>query len=529
MKRYYVIVWLVLVGSLSAQFFSGNQSDVPVPMISERLSFNVSGFGGFKVSSGYYTSDKFSGIMPPYGVSLGVTYRNLFFNLGYSKEKNLEITFQHTPWNNGKFFVLWGMNGLLIPDIESEGTVYVPKDSSSQLERIPLFAEIYAKPIKYIEAGLGLGLGKYAQNKGLEQPLEVPGVFATVAVKPVDFIKLFWEGYSSTHKRNLGVVIGPFSGIEFLAAFRYCAYPPEDDVNTHQAFIGIRAEIPSEMIFKSAISKVRIIVKEQATDRPIEGVKVESTEGAFPALLSNELGEITTTLKPGLYPIRVEGSQKYAPFNTVLDVPREQDSIAFEIKLRYSKQYADYMAILDRARELMGKNDIKNAEIELTKALKLFPDDEDGLNLQDSLHAMKLNRINEINTRADGYLKNKRYQDAINELQKILTFDAGNESVRKRIDSIRVVMLEERKKEEKPAAAPAVKTPPAAKPKQPQPQPTEKVSVSDLVDRGKKLFFDGKYREAKTYFERALKVEPNNKEAKFYLEKCDSYIKMMEK
>lgn len=522
-----ILLWFILAGTVFAQFFSGNQGDVPVPMISDNLSFNISGFGGTKLKEGYYTDERYKGILPPFGVSIGATYRNMYFNLGYSMEKNLELTFQHTVWNNEKFFALWGINGLLLPDIESEGTEYIPEDSSSKILRIPLFAEFYAKPLRFFEAGVGLGLGKYAQNKYLEQPLKLPGVFISLSIKPVDFIRIFWEGYTSTWKRNLGISIGPFKGIEFFSTFRYCAYPPDDKFYVHQGFFGVRAEIPSETVFKPAISEVRIIAKEQATGKPIKGAKIESTEGKFPSLISNENGEILTALKPGLYPVKISANSKYNVLNTVLEVPQKQKSVTFEVKLRYSKEYVDYTTILDRARELVKKNDVKNAEIELTKALKLFPDDADGLKLRDSVLTIKSAMISDINARADNYLRNKRYQDAIYELQRIFSFDEGNEMARKRIDSIRVVMLEERKKTERPAEVPQITTPPAAKPKPAQPE--EKVSVPELVDRGKKLFFEGKYREAKSYFERALKVEPGNKEARFYLEKCDSYIKMMGK
>ncbi|MEO0265899.1 MAG: tetratricopeptide repeat protein [candidate division WOR-3 bacterium] len=521
-----VFIGILLSGLCYAQIFSGNQADIPLPVVTEGFNFYVSGFGGGKITEGYYTRDQFKGILPPFGLAVGGAYKNFYFNIGYAKEKNLDLTLQHTVWNNRKYFVLWGINGLLLPDIESEGTKYIPAESTSKFLRIPVFAEFYARPIKFFEGGLGIGLGKFSQNKYLDQPLKVPGVFVTIALKPVEFVRIFWEGYSSTWKRNLGVAIGPFKGVEIISAFRYCSYPPEDEFRFQQVFLGLRAEIPSETMFKPAMAEIKILVKEQATGKPVAGAKVESTDGKFPPLVTDDFGEISTVLKPGVYPVKVNSSPKYAPLATAFEIPEKQKNVTVELRLRYSREYLDYKGILDRSRDLLRKNEIKNAEIELSKALKLFPDDEEGLRVRDSINYVKSNMIKEILSRAENYLTQKRYQDAINELQRILALDEKNEMVRQRIDSIRTVMLQERKRAEQVPERPIVTTPPPqARPKPAQPE--EKVSVPELIDRGKKLFFEGKYREAKSYFERALKLEPGNKEAKFYLDKCESYIKMM--
>jgi len=516
---------LIGVGALFGQFFSGNQGDIPTPILSKDLNFHISAFGGFRGQSNYYNEETYKAVLPKYGLAFGLSYKTIFFNIGYSKDKNAEVTLQHTAWNNGKVYLLFGINGLLIPSLESEGTQYTPSDSTAKFFRVPVFAEIYARPFKFLEGGLGVGLGKFAQNKYLEEPLKIPGVYLTIGLKPFNFLKIFWEGYSSTWKRNVGLVLGPFRGVEVFTVFRYCAYPPGDKVSFQQVFAGVRFEVPKEAVFKLNIVDVKIFVKEQATGRPVANIRVESSDGKFMPIMTDSMGVAHLPLKPGIYPVKVNGAPKYAPSSAVLEVTGKEKSLSFEVRLRYSKEYTDYVAILDRAREFLSKDDLKNAQIELGKALKIFPNEPEGLSLQDTLISKKKTAINSIMQRAQTYLANKRYQDAINELQRILVFDEGNQDIRKKIDSIRIVMLEERKRtvtEERPVV---VSPPPQAKPK-PTP-PEEKISAPELVDRGKKLFFEGKYREAKTYFERALKLDPANKEAKFYLDKCESYIKMM--
>ncbi len=523
-----IVAGMLLVVPLRAQFFMGNNIDLPTPVVSEKISFHASTFGGFKLQDGYYTDSTFKGILPPFGIGVGVVYQNLFLNLGYSLNKNLEITLQHVAWHNGMFYALWGLNGLIIPDIESEGTVYVPSDSSSVFERIPLFASIYAKPLKFVELGVGVGLGKYALSSRFVNPIKSPGFFGSLTIKPVNFLKITWEGYTASCRRNIGVFVGPFKGVEFFANLRYSYYPPQDPFGAYQLFAGVRAEIPSEAIIKPALTEVKIVIKEQATGKPVKIAKIESTDQKFSQLETNELGLASITLKPGVYPIRVSNSPKYSPLNTIIEIPKGEKAMTYEVKLRYSKEYVDYTVILDRAREFLKKRDFVNAEIEITKALKLFSEEEEGLKLRDSLLVAKNALIGEYKSKAENYLQQRKYQDAIYELQRILSFDPENNEVRKKIDSIRVIMLEERKKAEQPVQRPVVTAPPAeAKPK--PVQQDSKVSVPDLMDRGKKLFFEGKYSEAKSYFERVLKLEPDNKEAKYYLDKCESYLKMMQK
>ncbi len=141
---------------------------------------------------------------------------------------------------------MWGINGLLIPRFESEGTEYVPADSSGALFRIPVFASINVKPIKYAEIGFGVGLGKYGLRNRFEQPLATPGFFANVTVKPTEFLRFAWEWHSASHRRNLEIFVGPFKGVEFFANVRYAHYSVHDPIGAYQAFVGVRAQLPIE-------------------------------------------------------------------------------------------------------------------------------------------------------------------------------------------------------------------------------------------------------------------------------------------
>ena len=235
MKR---LLWLLLLVSISyAQFFEGTNSDIPVPVESKNPAFHVSTFGGFKLVDSYYTRDQYDEILPPYGFALGFSTKRIFVNLGYAKNRDFEITFHHMFFKQGVLTALWGVNGLLVPDIESEATSYVPEDSTSKFFRIPLFAEVYLKPHKWFSGGIGFGFGKFGVRNRFEDPLQTPGIFATAAFTPIKQLKIFWEGYTQTYRRNWGVVISPNDYLEVFGILRYGQYPPGDDIKFNQLLI----------------------------------------------------------------------------------------------------------------------------------------------------------------------------------------------------------------------------------------------------------------------------------------------------
>ena len=246
MKR---LLWLLLLVSISyAQFFEGTNSDIPVPVESKNPAFHVSTFGGFKLVDSYYTRDQYDEILPPYGFALGFSTKRIFVNLGYAKNRDFEITFHHMFFKQGVLTALWGVNGLLVPDIESEATSYVPEDSTSKFFRIPLFAEVYLKPHKWFSGGIGFGFGKFGVRNRFEDPLQTPGIFATAAFTPIKQLKIFWEGYTQTYRRNWGVVISPNDYLEVFGILRYGQYPPGDDIKFNQLFVGVRVNIPVEKV-----------------------------------------------------------------------------------------------------------------------------------------------------------------------------------------------------------------------------------------------------------------------------------------
>ncbi len=81
MKKILVLlIVLVTLGPVKAQFFSGNNIDHPVPIVSEGLNLHFSTYGGFKLKDGYYTDPNYEGILPPFGIGLGASYKNFFLN-----------------------------------------------------------------------------------------------------------------------------------------------------------------------------------------------------------------------------------------------------------------------------------------------------------------------------------------------------------------------------------------------------------------------------------------------------------------
>ncbi|MEO0230030.1 MAG: hypothetical protein ABIL77_00575, partial [candidate division WOR-3 bacterium] len=126
MRKY--IILIALVANVAAQGFVGTYADHPIPIDSNQPTIRVSTFGAFRLVDDYFTSSLYPAILPPWGISLSFTNRKLFANAGYARNRGFELSFHHIIYERPNIYVLWGANGLILPDIESEHTFYVSED-----------------------------------------------------------------------------------------------------------------------------------------------------------------------------------------------------------------------------------------------------------------------------------------------------------------------------------------------------------------------------------------------------------------
>lgn len=286
-------LWLMLAASLLlAQGFQGTYSDHPFSVDSKGSTLHVSTFGGFALVDDYFTDPAYPAVLPPFGIGIGFSTPRIFANLGYAKDRGFELTFHHTIIKSRYFNTVWGINGLIIPDIESEHTFYVPEDSTERIFRVPAFAALYVTPHRILSGGIGVGFGKYGIGRNFESPLYKPGVFLNAKISPVKQLSFFWEGYYRTYRRNIGVIISPWEFIELTAFFRYCQYPPYNELKLRQLFVGLRLNIPVEKKKEEAAPPPPPVVVEQ----PIEEEKPE--EVAPPPPPVEEKVEIKIEEKP---------------------------------------------------------------------------------------------------------------------------------------------------------------------------------------------------------------------------------------
>ncbi|HOK23462.1 MAG TPA: LysM peptidoglycan-binding domain-containing protein [Candidatus Hydrothermia bacterium] len=235
---------LVMVSGVLAQGFKGTYADIPLPIDSKWPTIHISTFGGFKLIDDYFTDTAYKAVLPPYGIALGFSTSRIFANVGYAKHRGFEVSFHHTLIKSRFFKALWGVNGLLIPDIESEHTVYIPEDSTEKVYRVPAFAAIYFTPHRIISGGIGVGLGKYGIRSYFDEPLYIPGVFFEVNFTPIKEVSLFWEGYTRTYRRNIGITVIPTEFLEIFGFVRYAQYWPYNDTKLRQLFVGVRFNVP---------------------------------------------------------------------------------------------------------------------------------------------------------------------------------------------------------------------------------------------------------------------------------------------
>jgi len=157
---------------------------------------------------------------------------------------------------------------------------------------------------------------------------------------------------------------------------------------------------------------------------------------------------------------------------------------------------------------------------EVENAIKIFPDEVEAQDLKSKIIETKKRKIAELKTKATMSERNKDYQEALKYYKAVLKIDPTDKEAKEGVDRVNILMLKARKKAELEKEKRLKKKRPAKR---------AKPDISKLIARGKRLFFEGKYKEAKSVFLQVLRVDPANREAKFYLDKINTYLRALEK
>lgn len=523
-------VWvslLILSGVLIAQTKPGNMMEVPlgVNFPGDKPVVDLGIFTAGKIESNGI-ADRYNGVFPgSFGFLIGGGIGSFQGSLGYAADYgilfNLKYTLLREQGNLPS--ITLGIDNAFIKDskIQSEGT---PSDTvASGVSRIPLYLGLTRHISDFLTITGGLGLGKFAWNY---TEIAALGGFWGVELRPFNALGIYWEGFMPSKKRNIGIGIRFMPGLEAVFNVKYADY-------TFSYFkadyfeAGIRYERLFARRKRGVKKKVEIIVfgkiYDSETGLPIGFGEAYIKETGDTTRIRRD-GSFVFNLVPGRYTIVVEAKPKYTPREKIIDLSGDMPRINFGLRLKQSSAYKELLIHIKNAKEKLRRNLLKDAYNEIVLARAIDSTDKEVKRVYTQILARVDRVVKQYRIRARQSEKLGRYKTALKYWQAIKDVypndqeaDVAIKRIGERLKSIeaqrRARQAAERQRQRK--------TPTKRETSKP------KVDIKALMTRGKTLFYQGNYHEAKTFFERVLSIDPKNTEARYYLSKTNYYIKAL--
>lgn len=224
-------------------------------------------------------------------------------------------------------------------------------------------------------------------------------------------------------------------------------------------------------------------------------------------------GNIKMQLKPGKYTIKIDadGYKWQKRVFTIANATTSELNVRLNKKDdAQTKQHDQALALAKDGKAKLDKGDIAGALIKLEEAVKLAPKDPTVLAYLQEAKDKKQRMINTHRANALMYEEKGWSKTALGEWNALLVLDKNNAEAKKHVSDLNAKIKAEEKKEET-----------KVQPKKEQPT-GPKADPEKLYNDGYKFFLEGKYADAVKKFEEVLKIDPNHKKAKQYLEKAKS-------
>ncbi len=518
---------LVITGVAVAQLKPGNMMDVPVgvsfPKDKPVIDFSI--FSAARIDSPGI-SRRYTGSFPgSFGFLLGGGIGNFQGSIGYAADFGLLLNLKYTLLREAGNMpsVSVGMDNAFLKDskIQSEGT---PSDTAaSAISRMPLYLGLTKHVGDFLTISGGLGLGKFAWNYTETAPL---GGFWGVELRPFNALGIYWEGFMPSKKRNIGLGIRFMPGLEAVINLKYADYTfSYFKVDYLEA--GIRYERMMQATRKRKRRKAEIVVfgkiYDSETGLPIGFGRAYVKETGKSVKVRRD-GSFVFDLSPGKYTIVIEAKPKYDSREKVIELTGDMPRINFGLRLKQSSAYKELLIHVKNAKEKMRRNLLKDAynEIVLAKAI-------DSTDLQvKRVYTQILARVDRVvkqyRIRARQAEKLGRYNYALKYWQSIVDLYPNDQEAKVAIKRIneRLKAIAAQRRARRNVETQRRKQQTTRKKRQ-----GPKIDVKAMMSRGKSLFYQGNYQEAKTIFERVLSVDPKNSEARYYLSKTNYYIKAL--
>ncbi len=421
-----------------------------------------------------------------------------------------------------------GLYRLFIPSMESEGTANAP--DASGILRLPFVMGITSTPFPGAQITGGLGTGFFGYDFA-RQTVGV-GAFLGVSVEPVPGVQVFYESvlpqFRFQGKRNLGVSVGlPQAGVVLRGGWRYMDYTTQaitgDHIFLSVAYTGtirmekeVKEKAPAQPA-KPEHVVVAGVVSDAATGQPVAGAIVYR-KGAKRGVRTDRYGRYVLRLPPGEHTIVVRAYPRYSLREIPVTLSTENPRMTLNVQLAVNPRYTQYLAKIREAEQAQSEGDLRSALQAYEEALKIFPKGPEALAGRDAVRLEIEKKIKSLKVQARAAERARSWRKALGLWEQILALDPEDPDAQKGRARVRRA-LAQRGRTTRPRTQPRPASEPPAQPQQPS------RSVEELIREGKRAFLAGDYARAKRLFEQALKLDPNNRTAKRYLEKAKQYLK----
>lgn len=522
-----VVSLLVVTGVLSAQIKPGNMMDAPMgvyfPKNKPVVDFSVFTAGKIKENG---IAATYEGVYPgKFGFLIGGGIGNFQGSVGYALDFGLLINLKYTLLRETGNMpsVSLGIDNAFLKNskLQSEGT---PSDTIASLfSRIPFYLGLTKHIGDFLTITGGLGTGKFAWNYS---EIATLGGFWGVELRPFSALGIYWEGFMPSKKRNVGLGLRFMPGLEAVVNLKYADY-------TFSYFkvdyfeVGLRYERMFKGYKRKKREKVEVIVfgkiYDGVTGLPVGFGRAYIKETGKEVKVRRD-GSFVFHLPPGKYTIVVEAKPKYEPKEKVIELTGDMPRINFGLRLKQSSAYRELLIHIKNAREKLRRNLLKDAYNEILLAKAIDSTDKQVKRIYTQILARVDRVVKVYRMRARQAEKLGRYKLALKYWKNIVDLYPKDQEAKVAIKRItaRLKALEAQRKARQNLLRQQAQSTKVRK-KQQKP----KVDIKSLMSRGKTLFYQGNYQEAKAIFERVLAIDPQNSEARYYLSKTNYYIKAL--
>jgi len=401
-------------------------------------------------------------------------------------------------------------------------------------ERFSIYVVNTYKPFDFVELTAGIGRGKYVGYGPRSRYFNIDyfltksdtsnyhpdysfGLFWGLRVKILPFLSGVIEFDGRDVNGGIGFNFGNYYFNLCLTKIEQISDIVDRNVRFNFSFGGKVYGIAQK---KTGFIIVRVYDDE--TKLPLQCV-IELTDlktNKTKSFVVNEQGVAQILTEEGSYKLVFKKENYVQKTGKVKVVKDKKIDIKIGLKRILSPEETLVESKLNEVKELINSGRLNEANNLINECMKIIPGYSKTVALQKELKDLIKIKVDSLNNLASQYEKTNP-EIGIRYLEEILKITPNDESVKSRIDALKIMIASKTK---------PVTPPPQVKPEKPKEIPktqTQKPSQEEINNWYKEavnLYLQGKYKESKTLLEKILKYDPTNEKAKKYLEKVKEKI-----